>query len=74
MKSILAARSQLGGCGLAAEVKLHMLETLGSAGSLDFTKVALGRLEKDLRAEVEFVEKAAGRNEILRGLIDKMKI
>lgn len=51
-----------------------MLDILGSAGSLDFTKLALRRLEKDLRAEIERVERVAGCNPILGGLIDKMKI
>lgn len=51
-----------------------MLDIMGSAGSLDFTKLALERIGRDLRAEIEMLERVAGCNPILRGLIDKMKI
>ncbi|CAJ0550029.1 Ff.00g099590.m01.CDS01 [Fusarium sp. VM40] len=74
MKSILASRSHLYGGGIPSEIKCHMLDIMGSAGSLDFTKLALERLERDLRAETELLERVAGCNPILRGLIDKMKI
>lgn len=52
-----------------------MLDILSCTGSLEFTRLALERLEMDLRTELELVEGVAGAdNLILRGLINKMKI
>jgi geranylgeranyl diphosphate synthase type 3 len=75
MKNILAVRCRQDGYGLSSELKLHMLDILSRAGSLDFTRLALEQLENDLSTELERVEIAAdSRNPILRGLVEKMKV
>lgn len=75
LKNILATRSRLDGCGLPAELKLHMLDILNRAGSLDFTKFALEQLERDLGTELQMVETMTGSgNPILRSLMQKMKV
>jgi geranylgeranyl pyrophosphate synthase len=75
LKNILACRARLDGRGLSPEAKCHILDILRNAGSLEFTKLALKQLDRDLRTELGLVEGLSGRkNTVLRGLIDKMQI
>ena len=60
---------------LSREMKLHILEILNSTGSLEFTKLALEQLDRDLQSELTRVEQMTGfENPGFRLLVKKLKI
>lgn len=74
LQNIFMARSRSPGQVITLEMKLHILEILESTGSLEFTKLALETLNRDLQMELGRLERATGQeNSGFRILVQKLK-
>ncbi|KAI5795731.1 putative geranylgeranyl pyrophosphate synthase, partial [Geopyxis carbonaria] len=74
LQNIFMARNRSPGHGISPEMKLHVLEILESTGSLEFTKLALETLNRDLQGELGRLERVTGQeNPGFRMLVQNLK-
>lgn len=75
LRNIFMSRDRWSGQGLSHEMKLLVLDMLNSAGSLEYCREVLKRLNVDLEAEIAAIEGMTGvQNPILRALAKKLRL
>lgn len=61
--------------GMSPIMKLHIVDMLDKAGSLDYTKKVLEALHKDIMGKVAEIETKTGiENVLLRELMEKLQV